>query len=258
MAVKRLDNLEELMQEEGPESSQALIDALKAEAGLMASQRHPNIVQFMGMSTHPPAIITEFCSRGSLTDVLRAGKRDPASLPWPLRIRMATEAALGMNHLHSQTPPILHRDLKSPNLLVDADGHIRVADFNLSKMLHDSAATLSSNKTMANMNPRWLAPEVLGGGKASVASDIFGFGIVLWEILTCEIPWAGEQTFRVMSLVMMEEARPPVPPPAALPGGGFVGLPAYEALMRRCWAQAPVDRPQNFAEVISALRAIPT
>ena len=92
----------------------------------------------------------------------------------------------------------------------------------------------------------------LVGGKASVQSHLASP-----EILTCEIPWATEQTFRVMSLVMMEGRRPLVPPPTALPGGGFAGLPAYEALMQQCWAQAPADRPQTFAAVISALRATP-
>ena len=179
VAVKRLDDLSELMRTEGPEASAVLLASLKDEAGLMAALRHPNIVSFMGMCFAPPCIVTEFCAQGSLNDVLKAAKRDPASLPWKQRVRMAKEAATGMLHLHSQSPPIIHRDLKSPNLLVDHHGTVKVADVGLSKMTNESGI-MSSGNTLANMNPRWLAPEVLDGGKASVASDVFAFGIVLW------------------------------------------------------------------------------
>ena len=126
VAVKRLDDLDNLLQSEGQETQRALLDAMHAEAGLMAALRHPNIVAFMGLCTSPPAIVTELCSRGSLADVLKAAKRDPASLPWPLRLRMAVDAAAGMHHLHCQKPPIIHRDLKSPNLLVDKDWNVKV------------------------------------------------------------------------------------------------------------------------------------
>ena len=70
-----------------------------------------------------------------------------------------------------------------------------------------------------------------------------------------DIPWATEQGYRIMLMVMKGD-RLEVPPPAKLPGGGFKGLPAYTALMERCWAQAPEDRPASFAEVIAELRAL--
>ena len=126
MAVKRLDDLDTLLHSEPPETRRQLLDALHAEAGLMAALRHPNIVAFMGLCTAPPAIVTELCARGSLTDVLKAAKRDPASLPWPRRLQMAIGAAAGMHHLHNQSPPIVHRDLKSPNLLVDQHWTVKV------------------------------------------------------------------------------------------------------------------------------------
>jgi serine/threonine protein kinase len=97
----------------------------------MAALRHPNVVAFMGFCAAPPAIVTELCARGSLTDVLKAAGRDPASLPWPQRLTMAIDAATGMRHLHSQAPPIVHRGLKSPNLLVDKDWNVKVFGFQL-------------------------------------------------------------------------------------------------------------------------------
>ena len=129
VAVKKLEGIEEVMRIEGAAAGRQLLLDLNAEAGLMASMRHPNIVGFMGLCVDPPCIITEYCERGSLTDVLRAGKRDAAAaaeLTWPRRLGMALEAATGMHHLHSQSPPIIHRDLKSPNLLVDAHWHVKV------------------------------------------------------------------------------------------------------------------------------------
>ena len=191
VAVKRLDDLSELMRVEGPEAGAALLASLKDEAGLMAALRHPNIVSFMGMCSSPPCIITEFCAKGSLTDVLKAAKHDPASLPWKERVRMAKEAATGMLHLHCQVPPIIHRDLKSPNLLVDIHGTIKVADVGLSKMTSESGL-LSSGKTLQNMNPRWLAPEVMNERPASVASDVFAFGVVMWgEFAVVCVWWPG-------------------------------------------------------------------
>ena len=126
VAVKRLDDLDTLLSSEPPEMRRTLLDALHAEAGLMAALRHPNIVAFMGMCAAPPAIVTELCARGSLTDVLKAARRDITSLPWPLRLHLAIGAAAGMHHLHCQSPPIVHRDLKSPNLLVAQDWTVKV------------------------------------------------------------------------------------------------------------------------------------
>jgi hypothetical protein len=110
--------------------SSPVMAALAQEAGLMASLRHPNIVQFMGMCTLPPCVVTEYCARGSLTDVLKAGRTGKpaaaADLSWRRRLGMALDAATGMLHLHARSPPIIHRDLKSPNLLVDVHWRVKV------------------------------------------------------------------------------------------------------------------------------------
>ena len=128
VAVKRLDDLDSLLRTQPAVATKKLLDDLHAEAGLMAALRHPNIVAFMGICTSPPAIVTELCAKGSLADVLRIATGDPASLLWPLRLRMAVDAAAGMYHLHCQSPPIIHRDLKSPNLLVDKDWNVKVTN----------------------------------------------------------------------------------------------------------------------------------
>ena len=145
----------------------------------MESLRHPNVLTFMGLCTAPAAIVTEYCARGSLTDVIRAARGDPAGagalLNWQRKLSMLLDAARGMLYLHSRQ--IIHRDFKagwmgglcwelwwvhgadhrcasrlqSPNLLVDSNWSAKVSDFNLSRIMADSSRTSSA----AALNPRW-------------------------------------------------------------------------------------------------------
>ncbi|KFM26814.1 Serine/threonine-protein kinase CTR1 [Auxenochlorella protothecoides] len=224
------------------------------EAHMMASMRHPNVVGFLGLCTNPPCVASEYCARGSLTDVLRGAARSPAraaQLDWSRRLNMALDACKGMLYLHSHAPPIVHRDLKSPNLLVDRHWRVKISDFNLSKLL-DGSPVMSS---LAATNPRWLAPEILAGHAATFASDVYAFGIVLWEMLTWELPWPTSNPWQVVTVVT-EGGRLAVPDRAALPGPDtqdWDGLDAYVDLIRACWAQNPNDRP-TFSEVIPVLR----
>lgn len=92
------------------------------EALTLAGLRHPCCVKFLGVIAQPPAIVTEYCARGSLADVLwqarHGGGAYAAALSWRRRLAIAVEAASGLVHLHSRSPPLMHRDLKSPNILV--------------------------------------------------------------------------------------------------------------------------------------------
>eukprot|EP00887_Chlorella_sp_A99_P004769 scaffold4.g4769.t1 len=229
-----------------------ILGRLEEEASLMASMRHPHCVAFL-----------EYAERGSLADILRAAKADPAAaleLTWARRLQLALDAALGCLYLHSRTPPIIHRDLKSPN--VDSSWRGKVADFNLSKIIDpgDSNKRLQRSITPGAMNvtnPRWQAPELLRGEEATQASDIYAAGMLLWELLTWEIPFAKTSVFLIASQVQSGQ-RPPVPPPEQLPGPdnfAFQGLGAYLDLMHACWAQDPTVRP-TFQQVADALRAM--
>ncbi|GMH31601.1 hypothetical protein Nepgr_033445 [Nepenthes gracilis] len=108
-----------------------------SEVCIMKRLRHPNVVLFMGAVTHPPnlSIVTEFLPRGSLYRLIH---RPNNQLDERKRLRMALDAARGMNYLHNCSPVIVHRDLKSPNLLVDRNWVVKVCDFGLSRMKHST------------------------------------------------------------------------------------------------------------------------
>jgi sterile alpha motif and leucine zipper-containing kinase AZK len=110
----------------------------------MSRLRHPNVVLFLGYVTHPPnlSILTEYLPRGSLYRLLH---RPNSKVDETRRLKMALDVAKGMNYLHSSHPTIVHRDLKSPNLLVDKNWVVKVSDFGMSRLKHHTF--LSSKST---------------------------------------------------------------------------------------------------------------
>lgn len=133
-------------------------NALLDEATLMASLRHPNVVNFLGYCLSPPCIVTEYCTRGSVYDLISSAKADNAGsiagdLTWRRILDMAIGSATGMLHLHTRSPPVIHRDLKSPNLLVAADWTVKVADFNLSKLIDDAVRSSRASTAIGANNP---------------------------------------------------------------------------------------------------------
>ncbi|PIA64364.1 hypothetical protein AQUCO_00100088v1 [Aquilegia coerulea] len=132
------------------------LEQFRCEVRIMLRLRHPNVVLFMGAVTRPPnlSILTEFLPRGSLYRLLH---RPNLQLDEKRRLRMALDVVKGMNYLHTSHPTIVHRDLKSPNLLVDKNWVVKVCDFGLSRLKHH---TFLSSKSTAG-TPEWMAPEVL-------------------------------------------------------------------------------------------------
>ncbi len=221
----------------GKSISKAVTD-FKAEVTLMTRLRHPNIVLFMGVVTEPLSLVTEFCSRGNLFDLLHNPK---IPLTWSLRQQMALDAARGMNFLHTSQPIIIHRDLKSLNLLVDDRWAVKVADFGLARF---KASTGSAGLYTAQCGTmQWMAPEVIAGHRYTEKADVFSFGINLWELLTRDIPYRGMQAMQVGYAVLNAGLRPPIPPDAPKP---------YATLIKACLRADAKKRP-TFAQIIAAL-----
>ncbi|XWS14209.1 hypothetical protein CRYUN_Cryun36dG0103400 [Craigia yunnanensis] len=174
------------------EYSDDVIHAFRQEVSLMKRLRHPNVLLFMGAVTSPQrlCIITEFLPRGSLFRLLQ---RNTTKLDWRRRAHMALDIARGMNYLHHFNPPIIHRDLKSSNLLVDKNWTVKVGDFGLSRLKHETFLTTKTGKG----TPQWMAPEVLRNEPSDEKSDVYSFGVILWELATETIPWDNLNSMQV-------------------------------------------------------------
>ena len=126
-----------------------------SECHAMEAVRHPNIVMFLGACTKPPnlSIVLEYCSRGSLWSVLQ---NHDIPLSWEDRRRICLDTARAVHYLHCFNPPILHRDLKSLNLLLDDSLRVKLADFGWTR-------TMANYMTSKIGTYQWMAPEVIGG-----------------------------------------------------------------------------------------------
>ncbi|XP_010442413.1 PREDICTED: serine/threonine-protein kinase STY17-like isoform X1 [Camelina sativa] len=223
------------------EYSEEIITSFRQEVSLMKRLRHPNVLLFMGAVTSPQrlCIVTEFLPRGSLFRLLQ---RNTSKLDWRRRIHMASDIARGMNYLHHCAPPIIHRDLKSSNLLVDRNWTVKVADFGLSRIKHETYLTTKTGRG----TPQWMAPEVLRNEDADEKSDVYSFGVILWELVTEKIPWENLNAMQVIGAVGFMNQRLEVPKNVD---------PKWISLMESCWHSEPQHRP-SFQEIMEKLREL--
>lgn len=221
------------------EYSTELVETFRKEVSLMKRLRHPNILLFMGAVTSAErlCIVSEFLPRGSLFRLLQ---RNTPGMDWKRRVRMALDIARGMNYLHHLNPPIVHRDLKSSNLLVDKNWTVKVGDFGLSRLKNSTFLTAKSGKG----TPQWMAPEVLRNEPSNEKSDIYSFGVVLWELATEKIPWENLNPMQVVGAVGFMNQRLEIPQ----------GLdPRWAAIIESCWHDDTQCRP-TFHELIERLK----
>eukprot|EP01087_Luapelamoeba_hula_P014010 TRINITY_DN4045_c1_g1_i2.p1 TRINITY_DN4045_c1_g1~~TRINITY_DN4045_c1_g1_i2.p1 ORF type:complete len:1175 (+),score=133.84 TRINITY_DN4045_c1_g1_i2:590-4114(+) len=206
-------------------SERHLLD-FRAEVAFLSEMHHPNIVLFIGACMRQPnlCIVTEYVKQGSLKDVLM---NKSIKLPWQTRMKIAKGAALGVYYLHSLDPVILHRDLKSSNILIDENWNAKVADFGFARIKQDNATMTRCG------SPCWTAPEIIKGEKYTEKADVYSFGIILWEILTRQQPYKG-LNFMNVGIDVINGARPKIPS----------NTPArYAKLMTRCWHANEARRP---------------
>ncbi|CAJ1928021.1 unnamed protein product [Sphenostylis stenocarpa] len=211
------------------------LQGYRKEIDIMKRLRHPNVLLFMGAvySQERLAIVTELLPRGSLFKNLH---RNNQTLDIRRRLRMALDVARGMNYLHHRNPPIVHRDLKSSNLLVDKNWTVKVGDFGLSRLKDATLLTTKSGRG----TPQWMAPEVLRNEPSNEKSDVFSFGVILWELMTESIPWKNLNSLQVVGVVGFMDRRLDLPE----------GLdPHVASIIDDCWRSDPEQRP-SFEELI--------
>lgn len=215
------------------------LEEFKNECAVMEVIRHPNVVLFLGACTKQPnlCIILEFCSRGSLWSLLHDLQ---IKMNWEYRKKFAMDIAKGVYYLHTNKQPILHRDLKSLNVLLDQALNCKLADFGWTRIL---------GKVMTSKigTYQWMAPEVINGFKYTEKADVFSFGVILWELATRKPPYYGIEGQVVSMRVVKEGLRPKISDKEA--PGPFLDL------MKRCWHEDP-DRRPSFGEIIKELDAM--
>ncbi|XP_023540082.1 serine/threonine-protein kinase STY17-like isoform X1 [Cucurbita pepo subsp. pepo] len=218
--------------------NEEMLKEFSQEVYIMRKVRHKNVVQLIGACTKPPklCIVTEFMSRGSIYDFLhkQRGAFNLISL-----LKVAIDISRGMNYLHQNN--IIHRDLKTANLLMDENMVVKVADFGVARVQAQSGVMTAETGTY-----RWMAPEVIEHKPYDQKADVFSFGIALWELLTGEIPYSSMTPLQAAVGVVQKRLRPVIPKNTH---------PVLAELLERCWRQDPTERP-NFTEILEILKQI--
>ncbi|KAL5989826.1 hypothetical protein ACLOJK_010721 [Asimina triloba] len=169
------------------------VRAFMDELALLQKIRHPNVVQFLGAVTQssPMMIVTEYLPKGDLRAFLRKkGALKPAHA-----VRFALDIARGMNYLHENKPEaIIHRDLEPSNILRDDSGHLKVADFGVSKLLK-MAKPVKEERPISYQDTscRYVAPEVFLNEEYDTKADVFSFSLILYEMIDGSPPFSTKQ-----------------------------------------------------------------
>ena len=221
-----------------PSQPQAAED-FRRELRVLCGLRHRHVVQFLGACTTGPdlCLVMDFCGFGSLYGVLHNRRQNITAAHV---LRWMADTCRGMMYLHSRS--IIHRDIKSGNLLLDDSGVIKVADFGLARA-HGPTSNLL---TLVGTYP-YMAPELLDSQPYNSSVDVYSFGVVMWECLTRDEPFRGCSPMQIVATLMRGE-RPKLPERPALPQ-------SYVRVLTECWATQPERRP-TFSQALERLLAI--
>jgi eukaryotic-like serine/threonine-protein kinase len=220
-------------------------DRLRREARNASRLNHPHICTIHHVGDHDgrPYIVMALVDGRPLSDVI-----PPEGLPPAVAVAHAVQILDALVHAHAQR--VIHRDLKSANVMVGPDGHVTLLDFGLAHQLDVGAgphafSASAVDVTAAGGTLPYMAPELLRGQGADTRTDLWSFGVLLYEMLTGQLPFAGQTAYEVGSAILNESPRrlpPHVPSSLA-------------ACIVRCLRKEPAERPQQAAEVKAQVEA---
>ncbi|GFS32624.1 protein kinase superfamily protein [Actinidia rufa] len=194
----------------------------------------------MGMPSNICCVIVEYLPGGALKSYLIKNRRK--KLAFKVVAQMALDLARGLSYLHSQK--IVHRDVKTENMLLDKTRTVKIADFGVARV----EASNPNDMTGETGTLGYMAPEVLNGNPYNRKCDVYSYGICLWEIYCCDMPYPDLSFSEVTSAVVRQNLRPEIP--RCCPN-------SLANVMKRCWDANPDKRPE-MDEVVSMLEAIDT
>jgi len=222
---------------------EAIAARLSREAMTAARLSHPGIVTVYDVGRHDgtPYVVMECFTGRTLTELLEAGPLAPDRA-----VHVALQVCQALAYAHAQG--VVHRDVKSSNIMLDAAWHAKLADFGVAhvvdKPVHEAGMMLGT--------PAYMAPEHAAGGAADAQSDLFSLGVVLYEALTGVRPFPGEDVAQVLHDVVHVD---PVPPREK----NFAVPPALDVVVRRAMSKDPADRYAHataFAEALALASAL--
>lgn len=207
--------------------------SFQREISILAMVDHPTILKFYGATeTFPYSIITEWMGGGDLYKALKTHSLTNTQLTI-----CAFDIARGMAYLHENM--IVHRDLKSLNILLDSNGFARICDLGFARVVEKT--THDSIKTFVGTY-YWMAPELLEENPSYTPKvDVYSYGIMLWEMLTHKIPYDGQDPTTVIKNVFMKNSRSKMPADV---------LPGIQKLIEDCWERDPKLRP-SFKNIVN-------
>uniref|UniRef100_A0AC11C0B8 Protein tyrosine kinase 7 (inactive) n=1 Tax=Ovis aries TaxID=9940 RepID=A0AC11C0B8_SHEEP len=223
----------------------------RREFEMFGKLNHANVVRLLGLcrEAEPHYMVLEYVDLGDLKQFLRISKsKDEKLKSQPLstkqKVGLCTQVALGMEHLSNNR--FVHKDLAARNCLVSAQRQVKVSALGLSKDVYNSEYY---HFRQAWVPLRWMPPEAILEGDFSTKSDVWAFGVLMWEVFTHgEMPHGGQADDEVLADLQAGKAR--LPQPEGCPSKLY-------RLMQRCWALSPKDRP-SFSEIANTLGDSPT
>lgn len=209
----------------------AVLEELVREIDSFRHLRHPRLVQFIGacLELPHPCLVTEYAPGGSLHFLLHVNK---TKLPLRHAANMCLQLNDGVRYLHGQKPCVVHRDLKSLNVVLDLHLNVKICDFGLTVAMERTHIT----NTTAGGSPRYMAPELFDNKtKISEKVDIWAMGCIFAETLGGDLPYAGINTLAELTREIIVEGRPPAIP---------LHIPLdFQSVLRHCLQMDASGRP---------------